>query len=149
MCSKIMCGKYVNYMYCTFDVHLMKHAKNLIILRKHILENVQLKETHIYLMLFFTLLASFLIMNYMALKVLRKFIDCWQTFFGNWSSEVKFSENAESEVSSKCEPGLVQINIGHTCLIILHCAFLNIFSNCLPLRMQSKIGCIYSTFPHV
>ena len=111
MCSKIMCGKYVNYMYCTFDVHLMKHAKNLIILRKHILENVQLKETHIYLMLFFTLLASFLIMNYMALKVLRKFIDCWQTFFGNWSSEVKFSENAESEVSSKCEPGLVQINI--------------------------------------
>ena len=88
-------------------------------------------------------------MNYMALKVLRKFIDCRQTFFGNWSSEVKFSENAESEVSSKCEPGLVQINIGHTCLIILHCAFLNIFSNCLPLRMQSKIGCIYSTFPHV
>ena len=64
---------------CT--VHLMKHANNLIILRKHILENVQLKETHIYLMLFFTLLASFLIMNYMALKVLRKFIDCWQTFF--------------------------------------------------------------------
>ena len=59
-------------MYCTFDVHLMKHAKNLIILRKHILENVQLKETHIYFMLFFTLLASFLIMNYMALKVLRK-----------------------------------------------------------------------------
>ena len=40
---KIMCGIYLKSMFI-----LMKHSKNLIIMWKHILENVQFDKTHIF-----------------------------------------------------------------------------------------------------
>ena len=38
--------------------------------------------------------------------------------------------------------------IGFICSTFLHCAFLNVFSNCLHKRMHSHIGCICLTFLH-
>ena len=38
--------------------------------------------------------------------------------------------------------------IANICLTFLHCASLNVFSNCLPEKMQIHIGCIYFTFLH-
>ena len=40
----------------------------------------------------------------------------------------------------------MQSHIGFICLPFLHCAFLNVSSNCLPGRMQSHIGCICLVF---
>ena len=41
----------------------------------------------------------------------------------------------------------MQIHTGRTCLIFRYCAFLDIFSNCLPLRMQNHIGRIFNSPP--
>ena len=77
-----------------------------------------------------------------------------------------------SNVSSNWLPLRVQSNIANNCpsdnlvafiqffpmfeitqvaldFDFFHSAFSNVSSNWLPLRMQSHIGCIYSTFPHV
>ena len=39
-------------------------------------------------------------------------------------------------------------HLGCICLIFLHCAFSNVFSNCLNQRMHDHTGCICLTFPH-
>ena len=48
-------------------------------------------------------------------------------------------------VSSNCLPEQRHSHTGYICLAFLHCVFLNVFSNCLSENRQSHIGCIFSS----
>ena len=53
-----------------------------------------------------------------------------------------------SNVSSNSMPVRMQSHIGCICSTFLHCASLNVSSNHLPEMQHNHIGCICLTFPH-
>ena len=66
----------------------------------------------------------------------------------HWLHLFEFFHCAFSDVSSNCLPVRMHSHIGCICLTFLHCAFSNVSSNCLHKRKQSHIGCICLTFFH-
>ena len=57
-----------------------------------------------------------------------------------------FQHCAFSNVSSNCLPVRMHSHTGYICLAFLHCVFSNESSNCLPERMHGHTGCNCLTF---
>ena len=92
-----------------------------------------------------TLVAVVWLFSLCIFKCLLKLIVC-KDAKSHWLHLFEFFDCAFSNVSSNRLPVRMQSNIGCICLTFLRCAFSNVSSNCLLVRMQSKIGCISFTF---
>ena len=59
-----------------------------------------------------------------------------------------FQDCALTNVFSNCLPVRMNSHIGYICMTFLYCEISNVSSNGLPVRMQSRIGCICLTSLH-
>ena len=66
----------------------------------------------------------------------------------HWLHFFTFLHCAFLNVSSNCLPERMKSHIGCICLTFLHCVFSNVSSNWLPESMKNHIDCICLTFLH-